>query len=144
MPFSWTYRIGRYRLRRPRRGDHWHPPRGCQGDTAPHELHPIARRESQLEPEENLREHDLHLVEGESHADAAPHPAAEGEKFVGARARAEEARGIEALRIRPDLWPDRARFDPTRFLGTRPSPYEFIAFGGGVRRCTGRALAISA
>jgi len=43
---------------------------------------------------------------------------------------------------RPDLWPDPLRFDPTRFLGRRPNPYEFFPFGGGVRRCLGMAFAL--
>jgi cytochrome P450 len=43
---------------------------------------------------------------------------------------------------RPDLWPDAERFDPERFLGARPKPYEFFPFGGGVRRCLGMALAL--
>ncbi|HJQ84463.1 MAG TPA: cytochrome P450 [Candidatus Binatia bacterium] len=42
---------------------------------------------------------------------------------------------------RPDLWKDPERFDPTRFLGNRPSPYTFFPFGGGVRRCIGAAMA---
>jgi len=43
---------------------------------------------------------------------------------------------------RPDLWPSPERFDPDRFLGKRPSPYEFFPFGGGVRHCLGAAFAI--
>jgi cytochrome P450 family 110 len=43
---------------------------------------------------------------------------------------------------RPDIWPNPARFDPTRFLGLRPSPYSFLPFGGGVRRCLGMAFAL--
>jgi cytochrome P450 len=43
---------------------------------------------------------------------------------------------------RPDVWPDPERFDPERFLGARPKPYEFFPFGGGVRRCLGMALAL--
>jgi cytochrome P450 len=43
---------------------------------------------------------------------------------------------------RPDTWPDPERFDPERFLGRRPSPYEFLPFGGGVRRCLGMAFAL--
>jgi len=49
---------------------------------------------------------------------------------------------IYLVHRRPDLWPDPERFDPTRFLGTRPSPYEFLPFGGGVRRCIGMAFAL--
>ena len=43
---------------------------------------------------------------------------------------------------RPDVWPNPARFDPTRFVGLRPSPYSFLPFGGGVRRCLGMAFAL--
>lgn len=42
---------------------------------------------------------------------------------------------------RADLWPDPERFDPTRFLDARPSPYAFFPFGGGSRRCLGAAFA---
>ena len=49
---------------------------------------------------------------------------------------------IYLVHRRPDLWPDPERFDPTRFLGTRPSPYEFLPFGGGIRRCIGMAFAL--
>ncbi|MGH7898072.1 MAG: cytochrome P450, partial [Candidatus Binatia bacterium] len=34
------------------------------------------------------------------------------------------------------------QFRPERFMGTRPSPYEFFPFGGGVRRCIGMAFAL--
>ena len=43
---------------------------------------------------------------------------------------------------RPDRWPDPQRFRPDRFLGARPGPYEFLPFGGGVRRCLGMAFAL--
>ena len=43
---------------------------------------------------------------------------------------------------RPERWPDPERFDPAHFLGTRPTPYEFLPFGGGVRRCLGMAFAL--
>jgi cytochrome P450 len=42
---------------------------------------------------------------------------------------------------RPDVWPEPDRFAPERFLGARPSPYAFLPFGGGVRRCIGAAFA---
>lgn len=41
----------------------------------------------------------------------------------------------------PDLWPEPERFSPDRFLGARPSPYEYIPFGGGDRRCLGATFA---
>jgi len=43
---------------------------------------------------------------------------------------------------RPDVWRDPERFDPTRFIGARPSPYEFLPFGGGSRRCLGMSFAL--
>ena len=43
---------------------------------------------------------------------------------------------------RPDLWPNPNRFAPDRFLGKRPSPYEFFPFGGGARYCLGAAFAL--
>jgi cytochrome P450 len=43
---------------------------------------------------------------------------------------------------RPDRWPQPERFDPGRFLDSRPSPYEFLPFGGGIRRCLGMAFAL--
>jgi cytochrome P450 len=38
------------------------------------------------------------------------------------------------------LFPDAARFDPDRFMGSRPDTYEWIPFGGA-RRCIGAAFA---
>jgi cytochrome P450 family 110 len=42
---------------------------------------------------------------------------------------------------RPDLYPSPATFRPERFLERKFSPYEFIPFGNGARRCIGAALA---
>ncbi len=42
---------------------------------------------------------------------------------------------------REDIYPDHKAFKPERFLERQFSPYEFIPFGGGVRRCLGEALA---
>lgn len=42
---------------------------------------------------------------------------------------------------RDDLYPDPKAFRPERFLDNKFSPYEFIAFGNGARRCIGAALA---
>jgi cytochrome P450 len=43
----------------------------------------------------------------------------------------------------PELWPDPLRFDPTRWgpEAPDPTPYSFVPFGGGGRRCIGFALA---
>lgn len=42
---------------------------------------------------------------------------------------------------RPQSWPEPERFRPERFLGPAPSPYAYVPFGGGVRRCLGAAFA---
>jgi cytochrome P450 family 110 len=42
---------------------------------------------------------------------------------------------------REDIYPDPKQFKPERFLEKQFSPYEFLPFGGGVRRCIGEALA---
>ena len=42
---------------------------------------------------------------------------------------------------REDLYPEPKKFRPERFLERQFSPYEFIPFGGGSRRCLGMALA---
>jgi unspecific monooxygenase len=42
---------------------------------------------------------------------------------------------------REDIYRDRKQFKPERFLEQQFSPYEFIPFGGGARRCVGDALA---
>jgi cytochrome P450 family 138 len=39
------------------------------------------------------------------------------------------------------LFPHALRFDPDRFVGSRPDTYEWIPFGGGARRCIGAAFA---
>jgi unspecific monooxygenase len=43
---------------------------------------------------------------------------------------------------REDIYPEPDSFKPERFLERQFSPYEFIPFGGGARRCAGEALAI--
>ncbi|MFT4187797.1 MAG: cytochrome P450 [Aeromicrobium sp.] len=57
-----------------------------------------------------------------------------------------ETRVVMAILLthhREDLYPDPERFDPDRFVGVRPSPYAWLPFGGGDRRCLGAALAMA-
>jgi cytochrome P450 family 110 len=42
---------------------------------------------------------------------------------------------------REDIYPEPKQFKPERFLERQFSPYEFLPFGGGVRRCIGEVLA---
>jgi cytochrome P450 len=48
---------------------------------------------------------------------------------------------IYLLHHREDLYPNSDQFKPERFLNRQFSPYEFMPFGGGARRCVGEALA---
>jgi cytochrome P450 len=41
----------------------------------------------------------------------------------------------------PNVFPDPKRFDPQRYIGTKPSSFAWIPFGGGARRCVGAAFA---
>lgn len=43
---------------------------------------------------------------------------------------------------RAERWPEPERFRPERFLESKPTPYEFLPFGGGVRRCLGANFAL--
>jgi cytochrome P450 len=51
------------------------------------------------------------------------------------------APSIHLVHRRPELYPEPAAFKPERWLGTRPNPYHFLPFGGGVRRCLGASFA---
>jgi cytochrome P450 len=42
---------------------------------------------------------------------------------------------------RPSLYAEPRRFRPERFLETRPAQWEWLPFGGGIRRCIGAAFA---
>jgi len=44
---------------------------------------------------------------------------------------------------REDLYPEPFAFVPERWIGRKPSSYEWIPFGGGTRRCLGATLAMA-
>ena len=44
---------------------------------------------------------------------------------------------------REDLYPEPFEFRPERWLGRKPGTYEWLPFGGGIRRCLGAALAMA-
>ncbi|MDQ3573287.1 MAG: cytochrome P450 [Actinomycetota bacterium] len=52
------------------------------------------------------------------------------------------APSIYLMHRRPDIYPDPLAFRPERFLGKPPGTYEWIPFGGGVRRCLGASFAL--
>ena len=49
---------------------------------------------------------------------------------------------IYLIHQRSDIYPEPKAFRPERFLERQFSPYEFLPFGGGTRRCLGEALAM--
>jgi cytochrome P450 len=53
------------------------------------------------------------------------------------------AMSILLVHHREDLYPRPFDFRPERWLGRKPGTYEWIPFGGGIRRCLGAALAMS-
>jgi cytochrome P450 family 138 len=48
---------------------------------------------------------------------------------------------IGQMHANTDEFPDPDRFDPQRFVGSRPNTFAWIPFGGGTRRCVGAAFA---
>ncbi len=50
---------------------------------------------------------------------------------------------ILLLHHREDLYPQPFEFRPERWLNRKPGTYEWIPFGGGIRRCLGAALAMA-
>lgn len=48
---------------------------------------------------------------------------------------------IGLLHDRAEEFPEPQRFDPQRYIGTRPPTFAFAPFGGGTRRCVGAAFA---
>jgi cytochrome P450 len=53
------------------------------------------------------------------------------------------AMSILLVHHREDLYPRPFDFLPERWLGRKPGTYEWIPFGGGIRRCLGAALAMA-
>ncbi|HEX5658874.1 MAG TPA: cytochrome P450, partial [Polyangiales bacterium] len=47
---------------------------------------------------------------------------------------------IDGLHMDPELYPEPLTFRPERFLARKFAPHEYVAFGGGVRRCIGAAF----
>jgi cytochrome P450 len=52
------------------------------------------------------------------------------------------APSIYLVHRRPSLYPEPTRFRPERFLGWKPAAWEWLPFGGGLRRCVGAAFAL--
>jgi cytochrome P450 len=50
---------------------------------------------------------------------------------------------ILLIHHREDLYPEPFAFRPERWLSHKPGTYEWIPFGGGIRRCLGAALAMA-
>ena len=53
------------------------------------------------------------------------------------------AMSILLVHHREDVYPDPYAFRPERWEGRKPGTYEWIPFGGGIRRCLGGALAMA-
>lgn len=49
---------------------------------------------------------------------------------------------IHLLHQRQEIYPEPEAFKPERFVGRTYSPFEFMPFGGGFRRCIGAAFAL--
>lgn len=50
---------------------------------------------------------------------------------------------ILLIHHREDLYPDPFEFRPERWVDRKPGTYEWLPFGGGIRRCLGAALAMA-
>jgi cytochrome P450 family 135 len=50
---------------------------------------------------------------------------------------------ILLLHHREDLYPEPFEFQPERWIDRKPGTYEWVPFGGGIRRCLGAALAMA-
>jgi len=52
------------------------------------------------------------------------------------------APSIYLVHRRPSLYPDPTRFRPERFLDLKPAAWEWLPFGGGLRKCVGASFAL--
>ncbi len=52
------------------------------------------------------------------------------------------APSIYLVHRRPSLYPEPERFRPERFLDLKPAAWEWLPFGGGIRKCVGAAFAM--
>jgi cytochrome P450 len=52
------------------------------------------------------------------------------------------APSIHLVHRREAVYPHATEFDPRRFRTFKPAPWEFLPFGGGLRKCVGAAFAI--
>lgn len=66
-------------------------------------------------------------------------PTAFGAELLPAGAVAAPA--IYLAHMRRESWNEPKKFDPDRFVDAKISPYQFLPFGGGARRCIGAAFA---
>jgi cytochrome P450 len=49
---------------------------------------------------------------------------------------------LYSLHHDPEYWPEPERFDPERFFNKTESPFTFLPFGAGARKCVGQPLAM--
>jgi len=52
------------------------------------------------------------------------------------------AAAVSLVHTNPSIYPEPERFSPERFIERKFSPFEYIPFGGGSRRCIGAAFAL--
>jgi cytochrome P450 len=50
---------------------------------------------------------------------------------------------IHLVHHNPDVYDEPFAFRPERFVGVKPGTYEWIPFGGGMRRCIGASFALT-
>ncbi|MCH9641547.1 MAG: cytochrome P450 [Actinomycetia bacterium] len=49
---------------------------------------------------------------------------------------------LDVINRDPRTYPEPDRFDPDRFVGAKPSPYGWVPFGGGLKRCIGASFSM--